>query len=274
MTLISLFGGTGFIGSSYSRLSHNKIDIVDRFDPNPTFSNVLYAIGTTDNYNIFQNPTLDIESNLIKLIEDLELIRSKFRDFTFNYLSSWFVYGEGSELPLKESYECRPKGFYSISKYSAEMFIRSYCETHDIKFRIFRLANVFGDTDRGVSKKKNALQHLINEIKKGNNIEVYEGGDFVRDYIDIRDVVSALDIAIESAPLNSILNIGTGVPSRFIDLLERAKSDFSSESQFIFIQTPDFHKKVQVRDAYLDTTTLKSLGFNHRYNILDEILHL
>jgi nucleoside-diphosphate-sugar epimerase len=274
LTSISLFGGSGFIGGSYRRLSTNEIDIVNRNNPNPQFCEVVYAIGTTDNYNVLSNPTLDLETNLLKLINDLELLRSKFGKFTFNFLSTWFVYGENSELPFKETQVCNPKGFYSISKFAAEMFIRSYCDTFDINYRIFRLANVFGDGDKGVSKKKNALQYLINEIKLGNNVEVYEGGEFFRDYIDVRDVVSAIDLAILEAPSNVVINIGTGQPSKFIDLLQRAKSDFGSTSQLVSIVTPDFHKKVQVRDAYMDITLLKSFGFVTKYNIFDEIIHL
>lgn len=274
MTSISLFGGSGFIGGAYGRLTTNEVDLVDRNNPNPQFKEVVYAIGTTDNYNVLNNPTLDLETNLLKLVNDLELLRNRFGQFSFNFLSSWFVYGETMELPFKESQECKPKGFYSISKFAAEMFIRSYCETFDIKYRIFRLANVFGESDRGVSKKKNALQYLINEIKQGNEVEVYEGGEFFRDYIDVRDVVAALDLAIIDGPSNAIINVGTGEPSRFIDLLQRAKIDFGSISQFKMIETPEFHKRVQVRDAFMDVSILKGLGFIPRYNVFDEIINL
>ena len=274
MTEISLFGGTGFVGSAFSRLSKNKVEVVDRNDPDPKYPEILYAIGTTDNYNVFDNPLLDVESNLLKLISDLEILREKFGTFSFNYISSWFVYGDFSPPPFNESQRCEPKGFYSISKLSAEMFIRSYCETFGIHYKILRLANVFGSKDKGISKKKNALQYLVNEIKAGNDVEVYEGGDFLRDYIDVRDVVRAIDLVISSNSEQSIINIGTGIPMKFIDLLERAKLDFSSNSKLISISTPDFHKKVQVRDAYMDVAELQKLGFKPQYDIVNEIINL
>jgi nucleoside-diphosphate-sugar epimerase len=137
-----------------------------------------------------------------------------------------------------------------------------------------RLANVFGSGDKGISKKKNALQYLINEIKLGNDVEVYEGGDFFRDYIDVRDVVRAIDLIISTSADQRILNIGTGVPTKFIDLLERAKLDFASGSNLFSISTPDFHKKVQVRDAYMEVLELKKLGFKPQYDIFNEIINL
>ena len=274
MTSISIFGGSGFVGNAYKTFSENQVDVVDRNNPDPIFSEIVYAIGTTDNYNVFDNPFLDIESNLTKLISDLELLKNKFGDFSFNYLSSWFVYGSICQPPFQEDQPCEPRGFYSISKFAAEMFLRSYCETFGIKYRILRLANVFGPGDKKASKKKNALQYLINEIKKGNDVNVYEGGDFLRDFIDVRDVIAAIDIVISKLPTGNTINIGTGNPSNFADLLQKAKSDFRSESRLVPVDTPDFHKKVQVRDAFLDVSKLKGLGFEPKYDVLSEIINL
>lgn len=274
MGSVSLFGSTGFIGSAYCDFSENQVDCVDRNNPHPLFTEIVYALGTTDNYNVFDNPRLDIESNILKLISDLELMRHKFGTFSINYLSSWFVYGDLSKPPFRENQYCEPKGFYSISKLSAEMFLRSYCETFGIRYRVLRLANVFGKGDFRASKKKNALQYLIEEIKAGRDVNVYEGGDFLRDYIDVRDVVRAIDLIIKSQPDETIINVGTGDPTKFGDLLERAKTVFTSESELIPISTPDFHRKVQVKDAYLDVSTLTKLGFIPRYSVLDEIINL
>jgi nucleoside-diphosphate-sugar epimerase len=271
---ISLFGGSGFLGVAYKNFSRNIVDVVDRDHPEPKYSNIVYAIGTTDNYNIFEDPFLDVNSNIIKLISDLELLRIKFKSFSINYLSSWFVYGDAKDPPFLESQRCEPKGFYSVSKYAAELFLRSYCETYGIQYKILRLANVFGPGDNKVSKKKNALQYLINEIKLGHDVNLYEGGNFFRDYIDVRDVVRAIDIIVTDLPNRSIINVGTGEPYRFIDLIEKARINFKSSSNLISIPTPEFHRKVQVRDAFLDVTLLTKLGFKPKYKIIDEILFL
>ena len=274
MNNISVFGGTGFIGSNFANISLGKIDIVDKVNPDPKFPIVLYAIGTTDNYNIFENPKLDIQTNLIKLIDDLELLRKKFGTFTFNYLSSWFVYGNSKPLPFNPDNCCDPKGFYSISKYSAEKFLTSYCETYKIKYRILRLSNIFGAGDRGVSSKKNALQYLIQKIKSNQKIELYEGGNFVRDYLDVRDAVRAIDLVINEGKINVVYNIGSGKPTKFIDLIIKAKEVFNSNSELISISIPEFHSQVQVRDAYLDVTGLTELGFMANYALMDEIINL
>ena len=185
---LSVYGATGFVGSEFARKSKFKNETLSRTNLNPSFSEVIYFVGTTDNYNVLENPKLDIQVNLEFLIDQLETLRLKFGKFRFNFISSWFVYGDAQKPPFKESGPCEPKGFYSISKYAAELFLKSYCATYGIEYRIIRLSNIFGSNDGGVSKKKNALQYLLNEIKNQNPVRLYEGGEFVRDYLDVRDV--------------------------------------------------------------------------------------
>jgi nucleoside-diphosphate-sugar epimerase len=152
--LINVLGGNGFVGSRYRELTENVV-INAKYDYNvKDDSEVVYFISTVDNYNVHTNPYLDIETNLTTLVKTLESCKDK--NVTFNFISSWFVYGD-VELPAKETSYCDPKGFYSITKRTAEQLLISYCETFDIKYRIIRLANVLGKSDSKVSKKKNAL---------------------------------------------------------------------------------------------------------------------
>ena len=271
---VSVYGATGFIGRNFLTYSIHEVEALDRNNPEPSNPEVLYLIGTTDNYNVLTDPKLDIQVNLLLLIDNLEKLRQKQDDFTFNFVSSWFVYGDSQEPPFSEAGPCRPRGFYSISKYAAEMYVQSYCETFNIKYRIIRLANVFGQNDDGISKKKNALQFLISQIKNNLSVELYDGGEFYRDYIDVRDVVSAFDLIISSKLTNSIINVGTGVPSEFKDLVFEAKRVFDSSSDILSIPVPEFHKIVQVKNSWLDTKRLNSLGFIVRYPIMTEIPNL
>jgi nucleoside-diphosphate-sugar epimerase len=271
---VSLFGSTGFIGSNFSKLGSLQIDKVDRDNPNPQYTDVLYTIGTIDNYSIFENPKLDIETNLIKLIDNLEILRNKFGTFTFNYLSSRVVYGDSQPLPFKVSNTCNPKSFYSISKFAAEKFLISYCLTYKINYRILRLSNIYGINDGGISDKKNVLQFLINQIKLNKKIDLYEGGNFLRDYLDVRDAVTAINLILNNGELNKIYNVGSGKPRLFIDLMRKAKEVFNSTSEFTHIQTPEFHRIAQVKDEYLDISDLSNLGFVPKYDIIYEIVNL
>lgn len=268
---INVLGGSGFIGSRYCELTSNVLvnsrdDLVTRGDE------VVYFISTIDNYNVFTDPYLDINTNLVTLITTLESLKGT--DRVFNFISSWFVYGD-VPLPAKESYICDPKGFYSITKHTAEQLIISYCDTFNIKYRILRLGNVLGKTDTKVSKKKNALQYMLNELKLNNPISLYDGGQSYRDYIRVDDVVYVINLILNHGKTNDIYNIGNGIPVYLNSVIQYAKDKLQSTSEILSIDTVEFHKKVQTKNMVLDISKIQSLGYTPEaciYNIIDDLI--
>ena len=116
-SMISLYGASGFIGSNFKKIYGDYIEI-QRDERKPKTNQILYFISTVDNYNIHDNITLDVNTNLKILCEVLDYCRSE--DIVFNFISSWFVYGKTPYLPATEDSICNPTGFYSITKKCAE----------------------------------------------------------------------------------------------------------------------------------------------------------
>ena len=255
---IAIYGSTGFIGSRFCDLYSHCVVKIPRESNDIIEKSILYLISTTDNYNVHRDVHIDINTNLNKLMD--VLVYCKNKDVVFNFVSSWFVYGDG-QLPAKEDRYCNPKGFYSITKHCAENLLVSFCDTFGIKYRILRLCNVYGPNDKGVGKKKNALQYLIDEIKNNRNIDLYYGGDFIRDYMHVDDVCRAIKLCIDSAPLNDVINIGSGIPSKFIDIMNYAAKTTNYTGKFNAVEPSGFHKIVQVKDFYMCVDKLKSLGY-------------
>ena len=257
---ISVFGSTGFIGSHFLNFSKNPVVAMKRDDRQSLTSRILYFIGTNHNYNVLENYLLDVQVNLVHFLEVLNASRTLHKELEINFVSSWFVYGDG-EIPYKESQHCNPKGFYSITKYTAEMLLQSYCRTFGLNYRIIRLGNVFGPGDKSASSKKNALQFLVRRIQNNESIDLYEGGEIVRDFIHVTDVVQGLDLILNKSELDQIYNLGSGVPTNMGKLLKEYAKETNSESLINTKPTPEFHKVVQVKDAYLDIEKIRSLGF-------------
>jgi len=265
---IDLFGGTGFIGSNYYKLYPNNTHVHNRENNVPISKDVLYMISTTHNYHVFDDIHKDVDTNLTKLLNVLENCKDK--DIVFNFISSWFVYGDIS-LPAKENVCCNPKGFYSITKKCAEDLIISYCQTFKIKYRILRLCNVYGKDDSGVSKKKNALQFIINELKYNKPVNLYYNGNFIRDYMHVSDVCKAIHLCVNNAEYNQIINIGSGIPQIFREMVDFVVKKTDSKSIINDVDAAEFHKIVQVKDMYLDNTKLVKLGFKQEIDIFTGI---
>jgi len=264
--MLSVYGGTGFVGTEFCKQFAGDIYLVprDQDDPHPDTTQVLYLISTVDNYNVLTDTQIDIQTNLSKLTRVLE--KCKDKDVTFNFVSSWFVYG-ACPLPAKENYSCSPTGFYSITKKCAEDLLISFCKTLGLNYRIFRLGNVYGPGDKKVSAKKNALQFLINKLKSDVDISLYHGGNFFRDYIHVSDACNLMTSLMRDSEVNNIVNVSSGDKTKFIDVMNYCKKKLSSKSNFISVEPSDFHKIVQVKDMWIDTHKLKTKGLSVNYNI-------
>lgn len=286
---ISLYGGTGFVGSAFIERHYasmysqagvlkepDSIKLVARWSrrPDPD-SEMLYLISTTHNYNVFKDPTLDVKTNLVVLTETLESWRNHNPNGTFNFVSSWFVYGDHGKEVCKETSICNPTGFYSITKRAAEQLVISYAETFQMDYRILRLSNVLGKSDTNVSAQKNALQYLINKMKAGEEIEIYEKGNFYRNYMYVTDTVEAIYQVMSRGQKNSIYNIGSPENYRFIDMIWHAAELLGYDKKKIkFIEQKSFHKTVQAKSFEMDTSRLQRLDFKPVHNMESMILNL
>lgn len=262
--MINLFGGSGFVGTTfkekYECIANERNDLVPKLASGVT--DILYLISTIDNYNVTINPHVDIDTNLTTLVRVLENFRQLNKpNVVFNFASSWFVYGD-TELPARETSYCDPKGFYSITKRAAEQLLISYCETYNLKYRILRFANVLGPGDKKVSKKKNALTYLINRIKNNEEINLYDNGNFYRDYMHVSDLCYATRTVMQRGGVNEIFNIGNGKPILFKEIIEYAVEKSGSSSKINYVEQPDFHKQVQVKSMYMDNSKIRSLGYS------------
>ena len=256
--MISLYG-CGFVGREFQRLYDQEVHVIPREERKPKSKDILYMISTTHNYHVHDKITLDVDTNLKVLCEVLEHCRNE--DITFNFVSSWFVYGKGGDVPAREDSPCNPTGFYSITKKCAEDLIVSFAQTTGMKYRILRLCNVMGSGDKKASRKKNAMQWMINELVEHRDVKMYDNGSHIRDVMHVGDVCRAIKLVMDKGKVNEIYNIGSGKPTTVSEMMHLAKQYSRSRGKLISIDPPEFHNNVQTQNFYLDTTKLKSLGF-------------
>lgn len=257
MYKLSIFGGTGYIGSKFREIYPERSILIDRESRIPKTKNILYLISTTTNQNIFNNLHIDIDTNLNLLMEVLS--NCKKDDIIFNFASSCFVYGNDI-IDAKES-DCRnPTGFYSITKSCAEQMIVSFCNTFGVKYRIFRIGNVYG-LDPTVGPGKNVLCYMISLLKSNSDIKLYEGGNFLKDYIFVDDVCKSMNLLIDKGEINQIYNIASGQSRSFRNVILSAKNIVDSRSKILDIEIPKEQKYLQIKNMTLNVDKINSLGF-------------
>jgi nucleoside-diphosphate-sugar epimerase len=134
-----------------------------------------------------------------------------------------------------------------------------FCRSEDITFNF--ICNVMGVGDTKASKKKNAIQYMINELVNDRDIDIYDNGSHQRDVMHVDDVCRAIHLTITHGELNEIYNIGSGKPTAVRQLIDTAIKYTNTKGKVHNIEPPEFHKNVQTRNFWLDTTKLQDLGF-------------
>lgn len=255
---LSLYGSTGILGTYYKGLY--SVHAIPREQLEPETDEVLYLISTTDNTTFKEDPLIDIDTNLTQLMRRLE--QCKCQEIkTFNFISSWFVYGP-SHMQPHEGSKCYPNGFYSITKYTAERLVQEYCQEFNINYRILRLGNVYGGPDSG-SLKRNALHFMMNLLRKHQPIRVHNAVS--RDFIHILDACRAIDLVCREGALNQIYNIGTGRTTEFVTALTYCKEILKSQGFIFRVDPPETYNQA-IRFS-LDCSLLNGLGFSPIFSI-------
>jgi len=263
MNKISVFGGTGFIGGTFCKLYSKDVILIPRNNRQPESKELLYFISTTTNQSVFSNLHVDIDTNLSFFVDVLQNCKDK--EVTFNFISSGFVYGNDI-IDAKETDCCNPTGFYSITKRCAEQLLISYCETYGIKYRILRVGNVYG-LDKTISPGKNVLGYMINLLKKDKDITLYNGGDYLKDYMFVEDICRSIKVILNNGNINQIYNIASGTSMTFRNIIETAKDILQSKSNLISIPFPKEQEYIQIKNMTLNTSKLESLGFTSIMNL-------
>ena len=112
---------------------------------------------------------------------------------------------------------------------------------------------------------------MINSLCKNEPIKVYDNGNNIRDFMDVTDACQAINVCIKNAPSNEIINISNREPKTIGEILTLVKHKVGSTSHIEYIETPKFHKIVQVKDICLNNDKLLTYGYKPSINIDESI---
>ena len=150
---------------------------------------------------LFIKNNIDLTLNLLKL-------SLKYKVKRFHQVSTDEVYGAtslSSSYRFKESDNLLPTNPYSVSKASCDLLVLSFYKTYGLNVTISRSSNNFG-----LYQYHEKLIPLV-IIKAMNNeyIPVYGDGKNIRDWIDVKDHVYAIDEIVLKGKEGEIYNVSS-----------------------------------------------------------------
>lgn len=242
-------GGAGFIGSHIADFlveRGDKVIIVDNFSTgnkeNVNPSAKLYEMDVMDPNisRIFKeekidfvfhlaaqinlrhsvnDPISDSRTNIIGALNILENA-AKYKVKKIVFPSSGTVYGESKKSSIRENHALRPMSPYAINKLSIENYLYYYKKTTGIgmKYAVLRLGNVYGPR-QNPKGEAGVVSIFIDAILKGSRPVIFGSGQQTRDYVYVKDVVRAFDLA-QQRSVSGCFNIGTGKETSVNQLLD------------------------------------------------------
>lgn len=244
MKNILITGAAGFIGSHVANLFYDKypeyniivLDLLtyaankEHLNDNiqliqmdigdfKEIKNVLYDFEITDIIhlaaeshvdNSITNPDAFIQTNIVGTHNLLRIAYDYWKEDLDNHLfyhvSTDEVYGslDFDDDAFTELTPYDPKSPYSASKASSDHLVRSYNHTFGLRTVISNCSNNYGPHQH----EEKLIPKVINNVLKGIDIPVYGTGENVRDWLWVKDHVSAIDIIFHKGKNGETYNIG------------------------------------------------------------------
>ena len=293
---ILITGGSGFIGTNFVTCALNRnhtiynIDNLSLFSKDNNISHENYTFSKIDIRNETEvleilnkfipdkivnmaaeshvdksiaEPRVFFETNILGTYNMLKAANTFWKNnknssFCFHHVSTDEVFGslKKYDLPFEEHSNYKPNSPYSASKAGSDHLVRSWNKTYSLPVSITHCGNNFGPYQ---SPEKLIPLTIIKCLTK-QKIPVYGNGKNIRDWIYVKDHVSALLGIMEKNIINQNYVIGS----------RNEKTNIQIINQICNICNAHFKNKYDYK--FLINYVEDRLGHDQRYSINPDLI--
>ncbi|CAN5688708.1 SDR family oxidoreductase [soil metagenome] len=216
------------------------------------------------------DPRFDASVNVDGLLNLLEAAREAKVGKVLFVSSGGVVYGEPEERPTRESAPKVPESPYGVTKLVGEQYLYYYHRVHGLEYAALRYSNVYGPR-QDPHGEAGVVAIFSTKLIEGKPLTVFGDGEQTRDYVFVRDVVSANMLLTEvSLPRARSLddrgfNVGTGIETSVNDLAGSLMRASGGKSELLHADA----RAGELRHSSLNADRLRGLGWEPRTNLED-----
>ncbi|CAN5375901.1 NAD-dependent epimerase/dehydratase family protein [soil metagenome] len=213
---------------------HSVID-AQAPDFGPILSNIrpdvcIACFGAANPNASFAERDADFDLNVIKMRLLLEAIRRNSPGTRLVHLSSAAVYGNPSQLPIREDQDVCPISPYGWHKFQAETICREYAMLGDVPTVSVRIFSCYGP-----GLRRQLLWDTACKALAGPRLALAGTGQESRDFIFISDLTRAIEAVVLNAVLDGrTINVASGVETTIREVVEHLTQALDWDGEISF----------------------------------------
>lgn len=161
-------------------------------------------------------PESYIKANIDGFLNVLEICR-RHPTIKLTYASSSSIYGTNCKVPFSiEDRTDQQASLYGVTKKANELMAHNYHHLFGISVTGLRFFTVYGPWGR----PDMAYYSFAKAIMRGVPIDVYNGGEMLRDFTYVDDIVKGTTAAIDLGAPCELFNLGNHQPVKVMKMIE------------------------------------------------------
>lgn len=208
------------------------------------------------------NPCEAIDVNLNGFVNVLENAR-KYGVRKIIQASTNAIYENETSFPTTENNFKQPTLIYPNTKYCAERFAQSFCDTYGMNVTCLRFANVYGPHIDCLRKQPPFVAYMIRELYYGRTPIFHGDGNQRRDYIYVDDLIN-LAIAVQEGQGFDCINVSSNQNYSVNEMYDIAQKIMGKKIEPQYADDEHYWEKYP--GLYEGAYSIKKTILNHEIN--------
>jgi UDP-glucose 4-epimerase len=183
------------------------------------FDTIFNMVGQVNHVDSMENPYLDLHTNVTAHISLLEACRRHSPRAKILFAGTRGQYGRPAISPVDENAPIAPIDVNGINKHAGESYHLLYGRAYGLRVSSLRLTNTYGPRHTMKTARQGVFAWFVRQAIDGEEIKLFGGGQQLRDFNHVSDVVAALIFAmVSSAADGEVFNLGSKEPKSLLSI--------------------------------------------------------
>ncbi len=215
----------------------------------------------------YLNPRETLDVNIMGTVNILEAARLSPIIKGIVIASSDKAYGKKCSN-AKETEPMAGDHPYDVSKSCTDLIARTYANTYNMSLAVSRFGNIYGPGDFNFSR---IVPGIMKAIIKNETLEIRSDGEFIRDYVYVKDVADGYIALMENMDKikGEAFNFSTGYNFSVVETIRKIEKILGEKCNYKILNTQK--NEIPFQSLNFEKVT-KVLGWKSKYTIEEGIV--